>query len=64
MSIERKILFLVLGIGVLWSLLMGGLSYSGMAQVQKATEGKGDEMLAAFDDFAEEYAESLIYGKK
>ena len=60
MSIERKILFLVLGIGVLWSLLMGGLSYSGMAQVQKATEGKGDEMLAAFDDFAEEYAESLI----
>ena len=60
MNIERKILLLVLGAGVLWSLLLGGLFYSGIIQVQRSTEGKGDKMLVAFDSFAENYAESLV----
>ncbi|MBR3624221.1 MAG: SpoIIE family protein phosphatase [Selenomonadaceae bacterium] len=60
MNIERKILLLVLGVGVLWAFLLGGLSYSGITQVQRSTEGKGDEMLAAFAAFTENYAESLV----
>ncbi|MBR3622620.1 MAG: PDC sensor domain-containing protein, partial [Selenomonadaceae bacterium] len=60
MNIERKILLLVLGVGVLWAFLLGGLSYSGITQVQRSTEDKGDEMLAAFDAFIENYAESLV----
>ena len=36
------------------------LSFSGIIRAQKATKGKGEEMLNTFDTFAENYAENLI----
>ena len=60
-GIQRKILVLVLGTGALLLLLVSILSFSGMIRAEQATEGKGEEMLGAFDAFAVNYAETLIH---
>ena len=60
-GLQRKILVLVLGTGALLLLLVSILSFSGMIRAEQATEGKGEEMLGAFDAFAVNYAETLIH---
>ena len=60
MGIQRKILFLVLGVGSSCFLLLGSLSFSGMLQVEEAVEKKSDEILETYGSFSEEYAERLV----
>lgn len=56
MTIQRKILLLVIGTGIIYFLILGALSFMGMLQAENDAIEKGNEMGVTVGKFSEDYA--------